>query len=142
VLLLGAGAGLWGRRGGASEYPQLQIRNPFDLGAVLKLAALIAIIMLVAKTIAGRAGAAGLYLVAAVSGVADVDALTISMSRFAGGEVGLSEASFAILIAAGVNTASKAGMSAAVGGRRLGLLVAGVSAAALAAVVITVFAMR
>ena len=142
VLLLGTAAALWGRRGGASEYPQLQIRNPFDLGAVLKLAALIAIIMLVAKTIASQAGAAGLYLLAAVSGVADVDALTLSMSRFAGAEVGLSEASFAILIAAGVNTASKAVMSAAVGGRRLGLLVAGASAAALAAVVITAFAMR
>ena len=124
VLLLGAGAVLWGRRGGASEYPQLQIRNPFDLGAVLKLAALIAIIMLVAKSIANQASITGLYLLAAVSGVADVDALTLSMSRFAGAEVGLSEASFAILIAAGVNTASKAVMSVAVGGRLLGLLVA------------------
>jgi uncharacterized membrane protein (DUF4010 family) len=98
--------------------------------------------MLVAKSIANQASITGLYLLAAVSGVADVDALTLSMSRFAGAEVGLSEASFAILIAAGVNTASKAVMSVAVGGRLLGLLVAGVSAAALAAVVITAITVR
>ena len=63
----------------------LLIKNPFDLGTVLQLAGLIAVILLVAKALASQAGSAGLYLLAAVSAIADVDALTLSMARFAGG---------------------------------------------------------
>src|SRR5690606_35902229 len=97
------------------------------------LAGLIAVIMVVAKALSEQVGAAGLYLLAAISGVADVDALALSMARFAGAELGLPEAGRAILVAASVNTVSKAVMAAVVGGSRLGTLVGGVSAAALAA---------
>lgn len=138
-LVLLAGSGVLLRGGGADgeETPALDLRNPFDLGTVLQLAGLIAVIMLVAKGLADQASAAGIYLLAAVSGLADVDALTLSMARFAGAEVGLSEAANAILVAAGVNTVSKAAMAAGVGGARLGMVVGGLSAAALAALVLT-----
>ena len=102
-----------------------------------QLAGLIAVIMVVAKALSEQVGAAGLYLLAAISGVADVDALTLSMARFAGVQVGLPEAGRAILVAASVNTVSKAAMAAAVGGTRLGTLVGGLSAAALAALGVT-----
>jgi uncharacterized membrane protein (DUF4010 family) len=138
-LVLLAGSGVLLRGGGADgeETPALDLRNPFDLGTVLQLAGLIAVIMLVAKGLADQASAAGIYLLAAVSGLADVDALTLSMARFAGAEVGLSEAANAILVAASVNTVSKAAMAAGVGGARLGMVVVGLSAAALAALVLT-----
>ena len=55
VLLVGAGTLLWRRQGAATEHPHLQIKNPFDLGTVLQLAGLIAVIMLVAKTLAREA---------------------------------------------------------------------------------------
>lgn len=133
VLLGSAGVLLWRGSTTATQQSDLKIRNPFDLGTVLKLAGLIAVILLFAKGMAERAGTAGLYLLAAVSGVADVDALTLSMTRFAGNEVTLSAAANAILVAAGVNTLSKAAMAGAVGGSRLGRLVGGVSAATIAA---------
>ncbi len=136
VLLLGAAALLSGREHLGEGRPKLEIANPFDLGAVLQLAALIAAIMLVAKTVAPYAGAAGLFLLAAVSGIADTDALTLSMARFAGDSVGLRDAGIAILIAASVNTVSKAAITAAVGGARLGAMVGAVSALALAALAI------
>jgi uncharacterized membrane protein (DUF4010 family) len=86
---------------------------------------------------ADRASSAGLYLLAAISGIADVDALTLSMARFAGGQVTLPDAVTAILIAAGVNTTAKAAMAAAVGGRHVGLLVGSISAAAIVALALT-----
>ncbi len=133
VTLIGSAFLLWAGQAGGSQSSRLELRNPFDLGTVLKLAGLIGVIMLVAKLLTDKAGTAGLYLLAAASGIADVDALTLSMARFAGGQVGLLEAGTAILIAASVNTVSKSAMAASIGGTRLGLLVGGVSAASFAA---------
>ena len=98
--------------------------------------------MVVAKVMADQASTAGLYLLAAISGIADVDALTLSMARFAGAQVGLVDAGNAILVAAGVNTLVKAAMAATVGGRQLGALVGGLSAAALAALIIALVSLR
>lgn len=124
----------------AAEHPHLQIKNPFDLGTVLQLAGLIAVIMLVAKSLASETGSAGLYLLAAVSGIVDVDALTLS--KAAGGEVILGDAARAILIAAGVNTASKAVMAATLGGSRLGSMVGALSVVSLVAMAVTFVALR
>jgi uncharacterized membrane protein (DUF4010 family) len=136
VLLAGAAILMRSADAEAAEQSALELKSPFELGTVLKLAGLIAVIMVAAKVLTDQASAAGLYLLAAVSGVADVDALTLSVARFAGGQVALVEAAGAILIAAGVNTAAKAAMAASIGGRRLGLVVGGLSAAALAAMVV------
>jgi uncharacterized membrane protein (DUF4010 family) len=136
-----AAAGLLLRTGGANaEQPKLAIKNPFDLGMVLQLALLIAVIMLVTKILASRVGDAGIYVLAALSSIADVDALTLSMARFAGQQVALAQAATAILIAVAVNTASKAVIAAAVGGKQLAVLVGGVSGLAIAALA-AVFAM-
>jgi uncharacterized membrane protein (DUF4010 family) len=137
VLLIASGVLLWSEKNGAAKQSELKIKNPFDLGTVLKLAGLIGVIMLAAKAVTNDVGSAGLYLLAAVSGIADVDALTLSMARFAGGQVGFEQATVAILIAAGVNTVSKAVMATAIGGTGLGIIVGGVSAAALAALAVT-----
>lgn len=147
VLLAGSGVLLRGgqvrsSQGDPQQPSKLEVKNPFDLGTVLKLAGLIALIMVIAKVLKDEAGTAGLYLLAAVSGIADVDALTLSMARFAGGDVGLQEAATAILIAAGVNTASKATIATAVGGTRLGILVGGFSAAAMVALALALVILR
>ncbi len=139
VTLLGASILIWTASGAEADPPQLQIKNPFELGTVFQLAAFIALILLVAKALAGQAGKAGLFLLAAASGIADVDALTLSMTRLAGVQVVAGDAGTAILIAASVNTASKAGIAAFVGGRRLGSAVGIVSVVALASM-IAVFA--
>lgn len=133
VTLLSAALMLRGRGRTSDEQPQLQIRNPFDLSTVLWLAGLIAIILLAAKGLAGQVGNAGLFLLGAVSGIADVDALTLSMTRLSGHQVAARDAASAILIAASVNTASKAVMAAVVGGERLAQLVGGASILAIAA---------
>lgn len=142
VLLMAAAAVLWGGSSGSTEHPQLQIKNPFDLGTVLQLAGLIAVILLVAKGVASYAGNAGLFLLAAVSAIADVDALTISMARLAGLQVAAGDAASAILIAASVNTASKAAIAAVVGGARIGTIVGSASVLAIAALAVAYFVLR
>jgi uncharacterized membrane protein (DUF4010 family) len=62
----------------------------------------------------------------------DVDALTISIARMARGDVDSNTAARAIMVAIAINTVSKAIMAGWVGNRRVGLLVGGISAAALA----------
>ncbi len=145
ATVLGAGAAvLWLRQSqnGATENPQLQIKNPFDLGTVLQLAALIAAILLLAKLVATHAGNAGLFLLAAISGIADVDALTLSMARLSGVQVSAADAATAILVAASVNTVSKATIAGFVGGTRLGSIVGVVSVMAIGALGITFVMLR
>ena len=115
------------------ETANLQLKNPFDLAGALKLAALIAIIMLLAKVLSTMSSTRGLYLLAAISGIADLDAITLSMARVAGARVAPAEAATAIIVAIGTNTAAKAVMSAAIAGRRVGIAVGAVSAVAIIA---------
>jgi uncharacterized membrane protein (DUF4010 family) len=124
---------MWRAQATDTEATKLEIRSPFELGTVLWLAVLIAAIMLIAKLAAGHVGAVGLKMLAAVSGIADVDALTLSMARLAGAEITARTAVGAILVGAGVNTLVKAAMATSIGGARLGRPVAIASAAAIGA---------
>lgn len=133
VMLAGTAVLYLGQRLSSEEGPQLRIRNPFDLSSVLWLVALLAAIMLVTNVLATNAGSAGVYLMAGLSGIVDVDALTLSMTRLAGVQVPAVEASTAILIAAASNTLSKSAIAAAVGGSRLGMQVGAVNGLGIAA---------
>lgn len=137
VMLLCAGL-LLQARPADHQQPKPQLRNPFELSTVLWLAALITVITLAAKGFVGAHSQAGVLLLAALSGIADVDALTLSMTRLSGAGIDPVAAARAILVAAGVNTASKAVMAAAVGGRQFGTIVGGGSLAALAAMLAAV----
>ena len=110
--------------------PALTIANPLVVGTSLRLAAFIIAVMLAAELVQRIWGDAGVLMLAALSGVADVDAITLSMARM---EMTVSLASQAICVAVAVNTVSKAAMATWVGGRAVGLRVGLASAAALAA---------
>jgi uncharacterized membrane protein (DUF4010 family) len=122
------------REGERRSASPLQLRNPFDVATALKLTALIAVIMLVAKMLSGISSTSGLYVLAAISGIADVDALTLSMARLSGSQVSLADAASAILIAVCMNTASKATMAAMIAGRTVGLPIVLFSGVAVAAI--------
>jgi uncharacterized membrane protein (DUF4010 family) len=98
-----------------------QNRNPLDLGMAVRFGLLLAAIMFLAKGASQLMGHGGLYGLAAVSGLADVDAITLSAATMsAHGEIAASVASVAILIVAAVNTAVKAIMVAAICGTGMG----------------------
>lgn len=113
----------------------LTLASPFELSTVLKFGAFLAFIMFAAKVLTVLTGTSGAYLLAAVSGIADVDALTLTMSRLAGNGIAEMAASLAILLAAGVNTISKTVLGWLAGGEAAGrTLAAGAVTAALAAI--------
>ena len=133
AAVLGIGAAVLWFRSVQQETPDLQIANPLEIGTAIKLAALLAAVMLAAELVRRIFGGIGVLVVTALSGVADVDAVTISMARMAGGDVDPNTAAHAIMIAIAVNTVSKTIVAGSVGNRKIGFLVGGISAAALAA---------
>lgn len=132
AAVLGIGAAILWFRNVEQESPELRISNPLAVGTAVKLAVLLAAVMLAAELVRQMFGGVGILVVAALSGVADVDALTISIARMAGADVDFNTAARAIMIAIAVNTVSKTVMAGWVGNRRVGLLVGGISAVALA----------
>ena len=123
----------WRAQDEAAEHPQLALQNPFDLGVVLQFGALLAVIMLLAKWLSAWAGAEGAYALAAVSGLIDVDAISLTLARLAPGGLTDSSAAIAILIAVASNSAAKVALSASAGNLSLARLLAYGLAAALAA---------
>ena len=81
--------------------------NPFNLSDAIKFAVIFAFIIFCVSIANNHFGDAGVYLVAALSGIASVDAIVISMARLAGGAVREDTALTAILIAAHTNNLVK-----------------------------------
>lgn len=135
VLVFAAAAFLLmrGRRTKTAESPPgLELDNPLDLAAVLRFGALLGAVTLVSRLLLDWLGSGTLYLVAAVSGLVDVDAITLSTARLAGGDVALATATGAILVATAVNLLTKAGLALIAGGRAYGLPLAAATALGIA----------
>lgn len=92
------------------------LANPFELGMAVKFAALLAVVILASKLLQAWGGDAGLYMLAAVAGLADVDAMALSMVEMGGKSVDLTVAATVVTIAAFVNTGVKAALVAALCG--------------------------
>ena len=109
------------------------IANPLELTTAFAFGAVLALVLLAIHYLEGWLGSAGVYAAAAMSGVTDVDALTISVSRLVGDDVAAWNGAVAIFIAAVVNTVVKAGISIVAGGRNVGSSVIAVYVAVLLA---------
>jgi uncharacterized membrane protein (DUF4010 family) len=121
------------RRGGdGAAKAGLKLDNPFELATVLKFSAFVAVVMAVTTLVNAWVGAAGTFVVAAASGLADVDAITLSMARLAGGTIDYGTATLAITLAAAVNSVVKVVFAASAGTPRLAVLLAVTSAIGLA----------
>jgi len=97
--------------------------NPLELTSALSFGALLALVMLLGKALVEWVGDAGVYLLAAASGVADVDAITLSLAAMSGEDLAERTVALAIVIAASVNSMTKAALAGFVGGRKLGVKV-------------------
>ena len=86
---------------------------------------LLALIILATHAARAWLGEAGIYLLAAISGIADVDAITISMARLGLGEVSIRSAAFAVLAATMVNTLTKGTLVAIIAGAKTAVPIAG-----------------
>jgi uncharacterized membrane protein (DUF4010 family) len=85
-----------------------ELGNPFELLPALGFAVLLATVMLLAAWATQRLGSAGLYPLAAISGLVDVDAVTLSTARLTGSGVDPGVATVAILLALASNAMARA----------------------------------
>ncbi|MCL4807016.1 MAG: DUF4010 domain-containing protein [Thermoanaerobaculia bacterium] len=106
------------RRVAPQAAPGVPLTNPFSLTSAAKFAAFFALVLLVVKLAQGRLPGAGVYVVAALAGLTDVDAITLSMAQYA--RTGSPEVAVtAIVVAALSNTLTKCVLVAVLGGASL-----------------------
>ena len=122
-------------RGGDDQKPEgLVHKNPFQLSEVLKFGAILGIVMLAAGIAKSLFGDSGLMAVAAISGLADVDALTLSVANMGpASAIGVG----AVLLCIGVNTIAKAVYAGIAGGIWIGITLLLLNIAAMAVAVVS-----
>lgn len=93
----------------AVDDEQLELANPFSLGPAVKFGLIYALVLLVTKAAELFIGEKGIYLTGFFAGLADVDAITLSIADLArqGGSVDLSTGRIAVILAAISNTITK-----------------------------------
>lgn len=106
ALLIG-GSWLWFKQDAAGAEPEIEVKNPFNLPTALKFGALLGLILLLSAASKEWFGDGGVYILSLVSGLADVDAITLSLSRMALDELSGNVAATGIIIASATNTLVK-----------------------------------
>ena len=95
----------------------LSTRNPLDLWFAFKFGLLLAAIMILTRAAKGMLGNRGLFALSGISGLVDVDAITLTVSSmFNQGQVKPPTAVIAILIPAAINTLVKPAILTAIAG--------------------------
>ena len=111
------------RNGTRVEQPALH-NNPLDLKSALTLGVLLTLILLMASVLQQWLGNAGIYVLATISGITDVDAITLSLTRMSQTGLASTTVIIGIIIASSVNNLMKAGMAISIGGRAMLMRVA------------------
>jgi uncharacterized membrane protein (DUF4010 family) len=105
----------YGRHRRRHEQSEVRLRNPFDFWSVLAFAVFLGLIIVLGRAVGERFGASATVLGAAAVGIADVDSVTISVTRLIPNTLDANSATFAILAAVAVNTLSKTAIGAVIG---------------------------
>lgn len=113
-----------------SKDSEIPLSNPFSLWSASKFAIFFALVLLVVRLLEESLSGSGMYILAALSGLGDVDAITLSMAEFAQRGGNQSVAAHAILIGILSNTAVKCVIAAWYGSALLAMRV-GIAAAAM-----------
>ena len=124
ALLYGPAFLIWRRHARQLQVSQPSLsQNPLDLSSALVFGVLLTGILLLGEFLKNSFGDAGIYALAATSGVADVDAITLSLTRMSNNNLAMDVAVIGIVIAAAVNNLVKSGMAWSIGNRQAGLMV-------------------
>ncbi len=92
--------------------------SPFALLPALKFGLFFGFVLFLVKLLQALFGSSGLYIASVLAGLADVDAITISMATLASnGEISTSVAVTGITLAVASNTITKAGIAYLFGGK-------------------------
>ncbi len=114
----------WRRLDKQDNAPRLEMNNPTEIRAALSFGLLYAAVLFAAAWLSDLVGSQGVYAVALVSGLTDVDAITLSSLRlFNLGNLQSEQTANAILLAVLANIAFKSSLAAVIGGGALARLV-------------------
>jgi uncharacterized membrane protein (DUF4010 family) len=92
----------------SSEKDRLEFSNPFDLLSAIKFGMLYAAVLVIARAAQLYFGDTGVYLSSLISGLVDVDAITLSLAQLSkAGELSNQVAAQSIILAAIANTITK-----------------------------------
>jgi uncharacterized membrane protein (DUF4010 family) len=115
MVVVGAAAAWLLARGESGRAEPARLRNPFSLRHAVGFATVYALVVLGVHVAKERFGAGGLYATAALSGLVDVDAITVAVARGGSIDGGFAVPVGAITIAAIANSLVKAGMAVGFG---------------------------
>jgi uncharacterized membrane protein (DUF4010 family) len=115
----------------------VKLSNPLQLKTAVVFGLLLSLFFIAGRAIERSLGDAGIYAMAALAGLVDVDAISLSLAEAASHDLLPATAERAIVIAMLVNTAVKAVLAVALGGLPMLRSATAVLAAALAGGVIT-----
>jgi uncharacterized membrane protein (DUF4010 family) len=111
-------------RSGITPEKEIETSQPFAILPALKFGAFFAVILLLMGIAEALFGDVGIYITSLLSGLADVDTVTLTMSNLsAAGDVSPGTAITAIVLAVMSNTVVKASIAYAIGSRRFGRMI-------------------
>ncbi|WP_394144317.1 MgtC/SapB family protein [Vibrio atypicus] len=93
--------------------------NPLALQSALFFGVVLAVIMLLSHALSDWFGSAGILILSALSGITDVDAISLALGRQSTQLLSVNTAALGIIISASVNTLVKMSMVVAIGDRAL-----------------------
>ena len=102
-----------------SEARSVELSNPFYLSTAIKFGLIYAAIVFLAKVSLTYVGEKGIYLASIFSGIADVDAISISLSKLSLQNLSLNNGSVGLLLAFLTNTFVKFGITLFLGDRKI-----------------------
>jgi len=118
------------------------MRNPLQLSAALRMAALFQAVLIVVRLTQNAWGRSGVLTTAAALGLTDVDALTVSMTKGVADTLSMQTAALAIAVGILANNSLKAGIALLLGERQFRTIVAGTLALVIAASAVSIVILR
>ncbi|MEX0648029.1 MAG: MgtC/SapB family protein [Balneolaceae bacterium] len=108
LSLLAGGTWIWrSKRNQEEPEPEINIDNPFKLGTALKFGLLLAVILFLSEGMKEWFGNQGIYILSLLSGLVNMDAITLSLARLARYDLDAEVATMGIVLAAVTNTLVK-----------------------------------
>jgi uncharacterized membrane protein (DUF4010 family) len=105
----------------AVDEEELALSNPFELGTAIKFGLIFALALLGTNAAELYIGEKAIYLTSVIAGLADVDAITLSISDLTriGGSISLETGKYAIILATISNTLAKGALVFSIGSKSL-----------------------
>jgi uncharacterized membrane protein (DUF4010 family) len=116
---------LWYWYSGTGQRARVEtpLKNPLELKTAFGFGVLLTLVMLFGTALQNWFGDTGVLALSVASGIADVDAITLSLARMTQDDLTLRVAALGIVLAAAVNNLAKGVMASLLGGRALAVRV-------------------